>query len=86
MTNENRVLTWTWFVLVSATLLTWAAAESRATAQVAGMVVLIIAAIKVGLVIHRFMEIGRGSQGWEWFFLVWVLGVSGMLMTTSALA
>lgn len=86
MTNENRVLTWTWLVLVSATLLTWAAAESGEAAQVVGMVFLIVAAIKAGLVIHRFMEIGRGCQGWEWFFLVWVLGVSGMLMTTSALA
>jgi heme/copper-type cytochrome/quinol oxidase subunit 4 len=86
VTSENSVLTWAWLVLVSATLLSWAAAERGATAQVAGIVVLIIAAIKVGLVIHRFMEIGRGSQGWEWFFLVWLLGVSGMLVTTSALA
>jgi heme/copper-type cytochrome/quinol oxidase subunit 4 len=86
VTSENSVLTWAWLVLVSATLLSWAAAERGATTQVAGIVVLIIAAIKVGLVIHRFMEIGRGSQGWEWFFLVWLLGVSGMLVTTSALA
>ena len=86
MTSENRVLTSAWLLLVSATLVSWAAAESGATAQGAGMVALIIAAIKVGLVIHRFMEIGRGSQGWEWFFVLWVLGVSGMLVTTSALA
>jgi hypothetical protein len=86
VTTENRVLTWVWLVLVSATLLSWAAAEGGETAQVAGMLVLIVAAIKVGLVIHRFMEIGRGSQGWEWFFLVWLLGVGGMLVTTSALA
>jgi len=86
VTSENRVLTSAWLVLVSATLVSWAAAESGATVQGAGMVALIIAAIKVGLVIHRFMEIGRGSQGWEWFFVLWVLGVSGMLVTTSALA
>jgi heme/copper-type cytochrome/quinol oxidase subunit 4 len=86
VTSENSVLTWAWLVLVSATLLSWAAAEGGETAQVAGMVVLAVAAIKVGLVIHRFMEIGRGSQGWEWFFLVWLLGVGGMLVTTSALA
>jgi hypothetical protein len=86
VTSENSVLTWAWLVLVSATLLSWAAAEGGETAQVAGMVVLTVAAIKVGLVIHRFMEIGRGSQGWEWFFLVWLLGVGGMLVTTSALA
>jgi heme/copper-type cytochrome/quinol oxidase subunit 4 len=86
VTSENSVLTWAWLVLVSATLLSWAAAEGGETAQVAGMVVLTVAAIKVGLVIHRFMEIGRGSQGWEWFFVVWLLGVGGMLVTTSALA
>jgi len=49
-------------------------------------VVLTVAVIKVGLVIHRFMEIGRGSHGWEWFFLVWLLGVGGMLVVTSAVA
>jgi hypothetical protein len=86
MTSETRLLTWTWFLLVSATLLTWVVAESGATAQVAGVVVLTVASAKVGLVIHRFMEIGRGCQGWEWFFVVWLLGVSGMLLTTSALA
>ena len=65
MTGENGVLTWAWLLLVSATLLSWAAAEAGGKAQFAGIVVLIVAAIKVGLVIHRFMEIGRGSQGWE---------------------
>ena len=86
MRTDNRVLTWTWLVLVSATLLSLAATEGGITAQVAGMLVLAVAAIKVGLVIHRFMEIGRGSQGWQWFFLVWLLGVSGALVITSALA
>jgi heme/copper-type cytochrome/quinol oxidase subunit 4 len=86
VTKENRVLTWTWWLLVSATLLSWAAAEAGEPARVAGIVVLVVAAIKVALVIHRFMEIGRGSHGWEWFFLAWLLGVSGMLVTTSALA
>jgi hypothetical protein len=86
VSRENRVLTWTWVVLVSATLLSWAAAEGGEAAPVAGIVVLMVAAIKVGVVIHRFMEIGRGSQGWEWFFLVWLHGIGGMLVTTSALA
>jgi heme/copper-type cytochrome/quinol oxidase subunit 4 len=86
VTSKNSVLTWAWLVLVSATLLSWAAAEGGETARVAGVVVLVVAAIKVGLVIRRFMEIGRGSQGWEWFFLVWLLGVSSMLVITSTLA
>ena len=86
MSTDNRMLGWTWLVLVSATLLSLAAAEGGETAQIAGTLVLAVAAIKVGLVIHRFMEIGRGSQGWQWFFLVWLLGVSGALVITSALA
>jgi hypothetical protein len=86
VTGENGVLTWVWVALVSATLLSWAAAEGGETAQVAGVAVLVVAALKVALVIHRFMEIGRGSQGWEWFFLAWLLGVSGMLVITSLLA
>lgn len=85
MRRENRVLTWTWLALASATLLSWAVREGG-EARVAGIVVLTVAVIKVGLVIHRFMEIGRGSRGWEWFFLVWLLGVGGMLVVTSAVA
>jgi heme/copper-type cytochrome/quinol oxidase subunit 4 len=86
VTRENSVLTWTWLALIAATLVSWTVAEGGEAAHVAGGVVLTVAAIKVGLVIHRFMEIGRGSQGWEWFFLVWLLGVGGMLVVTSALA
>jgi hypothetical protein len=86
VTSENRVLTWVWLVLVSSTLLSFAAAGGGETARIAGMIVLIVAAIKAGLVITRFMEIGRGSQGWEWFFLVWLLAVGGMLVIMSALA
>jgi heme/copper-type cytochrome/quinol oxidase subunit 4 len=86
VTSETGALTWVWLALVSATVLSWAAAEGGEAAQLAGLVVLIVAAIKVGLVIHRFMEIGRGSQGWEWFFAAWLLGVSGMLVITSLLA
>jgi heme/copper-type cytochrome/quinol oxidase subunit 4 len=86
VSSENRVLTRTWLALVSATVLSWAVAEGGETARLAGIVVLTVAVVKVGLVIHRFMEIGRGSQGWEWFFLVWLLGVGGMLLITSALA
>jgi heme/copper-type cytochrome/quinol oxidase subunit 4 len=80
------MLTWVWLVLVSSTLLSFATVGGGATARVAGIVVLMLAAIKVGLVINRFMEIGRGSGGWEWFFLVWLLGVSGTLAITSAVA
>ena len=86
MTRENSVLTWTWLTLIAAALVSWTVAEGGEAAHVAGAVVLMVAAIKVGLVIHRFMEIGRGSQGWEWFFLVWLLGVGGMLVVTSTLA
>jgi hypothetical protein len=86
VTGENRVLTWTWLLLVAATLVSLGATEGGEAARVAGMAVLVVAAIKTGLVINRFMEIGRGSQGWEYFFLVWLLAVGGMLVTTSALA
>jgi hypothetical protein len=86
VTSENRVLTWVWLALVSSTLLSFVTAGGGEAARLAGIAVLIVAAIKVGLVINRFMEIGRGSQGWEWFFLAWLLGVSAMLVITSALA
>jgi hypothetical protein len=86
VTSENRVLTWVWLVLVSSTLLSFAAAGGGEAARIAGIVVLLVAAVKAGLVINRFMEIGRGSQGWEWFFLVWLLAVGGMLVISSALA
>ena len=86
MTSENRVLTWVWLILVVSTLLSFAAAGGGETARIAGIVVLIVAAAKAGLVINRFMEIGRGSQGWEWFFLVWLTAVGGAVVVSSALA
>jgi len=86
VTTDNSVLSWTWVALVSATFVSWTVAEGGAIARVAGVLVLVVAAIKAGLVVHRFMEIGRGSQGWEWFFLVWLTAVTAMLVTTSLLA
>jgi hypothetical protein len=86
MRSENRALTWVWLVLAASTLLSFVTAGGGTAARVAGVVVLIVAALKVALVINRFMEIGRGSQGWEWFFLVWLVAVSGALVATSALA
>jgi hypothetical protein len=86
MRSETRVLTWTWLALVTATILSWATFEGGELAKVAGAVVLAVAAVKAALVIHRFMEIGRGSHGWEWFFLVWLSAVGGMLVITSVIA
>ncbi len=86
MNRENRVLTWVWLVLVASTLLSFAASGGGETARIAGIVVLVVAAVKAGLVINRFMEVGRGSQGWEWFFLVWLTAVGGAVVVTSALA
>lgn len=86
MRSENRALTWTWLALVSATLLSWTAAGGGDPARLAGVVVLLVAVVKAGLVINRYMEIGRGSEGWEWFFLAWLLVVGGMLVVTSVLA
>jgi len=86
MRHESRMLTGVWLVLVASTLLSFVTAAGGPAARFASVVVLIVAAVKVGLVINRFMEIGRGCQGWEWFFVVWLSAVSGMLVITSALA
>jgi hypothetical protein len=86
VTTDNGVLTRTWLGLISATFVSWAVAEGSELARLVGVLVLIVAGIKAGLVIRHFMEIGRGSQGWEWFFLVWLLAVSAMLVVTSLLA
>jgi hypothetical protein len=39
MTSENRVLTWVWLLLVSSTLLSFAAAGGGEAARIAGIVV-----------------------------------------------
>jgi hypothetical protein len=85
VSGKNRLLVRVWVALVSATVLSWAIAKGGPSAHVVGVGVLCVAAVKAGLVIHHYMEIGRGSRGWEWFFLVWVLGVTGALVTTSVL-
>jgi hypothetical protein len=86
VTGKNRLLVRVWAALASATVLSWATADGGPPAKAAGVVVLSVAAFKARLVIHHYMEIGRGSRGWEWFFVVWVLGVTGSLVATSVLA
>jgi hypothetical protein len=69
-----------------ATLASWAAAERAETAGVAGGVVFSVATIKVGVVIHRFMKVGRGSHEWERFLSRGCSALAGVLVITSTLA
>ncbi len=75
-----------WVALVSATLLSWVAAEAGETAQLAAVAVLVIAAAKVGLVVRHFMDVGRGSGSWGYFFTSWVVAVTGVMVVSYVLA
>jgi len=75
-----------WVALVWATLLSWVAAESGETALLAAVAVLVVAAAKVGLVLRHFMEVGRGSGAWRYFFTSWVIAVTGVMLVGYVLA
>jgi heme/copper-type cytochrome/quinol oxidase subunit 4 len=83
---HNAVLTRVWVALVSATLLSWVAAEAGEIALLAAVAVLVIAATKVGLVLRYFMEVGRGSGTWGYFFTIWVAAVTGAILVSYWLA
>jgi len=74
-----------WLVLVSATLLSWRRRRAARRRKIRRHARARSAAIKVGLVITLHGDRPR-VQGWQWFFLVWLFGVSGALVITSALA
>ncbi len=68
-----------WGILVAATLLTFWAAGHFGTLATAIAVSMALAAVKVLIVLYRFMELARVGLPLRLFFIVWTIGCATMI-------
>ena len=80
MLGPRVVLVVVWLVLITATLLSVVVAEGGQTGRLTAVALVGIAAAKAALVVRYFMEVGRGSGNWAYFFAVWVSAVACILL------
>ena len=69
-----------WIILVAATLLLFALAESADASKTTIAVVIAIAAFKVRMVFLHFMELRTGAMPWRAIAEVWLLAVTGLII------
>jgi len=69
----------TWIVLIAATLGSFAAAELLPQRSVAVAAILLVAAFKVRLIVHHYMDLGSAPFSWRTTFDVWILGCAIMI-------
>lgn len=79
MTPLTGRLSAAWGLLVGATLLTFWAAGHFGTLATAIGVSMALAAVKVLVVLHRFMELGRTALPFRLFFYFWTIGCAAMI-------
>lgn len=80
MLEHRVVLVMVWLVLIVATVLSVVLAEGGQTGRLTTVALIGIAAVKAALVVRYFMEVGRGSGNWAYFFAVWVSAVACILL------
>ena len=74
-------ITRAWLVLVAATLVVLIVAENHAPARLATIAIMLIAAFKLRLVFLYFMELASGVRPWRMFAEVWMLVVTGGIVS-----
>lgn len=82
----RQPVTIVWALLVAATLTVYALAESAAGGRYATLAIVFIAAFKIRLVFHWFMELRSGAMPWRlvadcWIGLVTLIIAAGVLLT-----
>jgi predicted alpha/beta hydrolase family esterase len=70
----------TWLVLVAATLGSFATAELLSQRAVAVAIILLVAAFKVRLILHRFMDLRSAPFSWRATFDVWTAACTAMIV------
>ena len=77
----HLAITRAWLVLVAATLVVFTLAENDAPARIATIAIMLIAAFKLRLVFVYFMELTSGVRPWRMFAEVWMLVVTGGIVS-----
>ncbi|MCU1649604.1 MAG: hypothetical protein QOK26_1003 [Pseudonocardiales bacterium] len=81
MTLLRNPATIVWLVLVLATSAsTWLLSKDAFSPVVGTIGVFLIAAVKIRLVIMRFMEINHAPRPWRIYFEAWVVGATALIL------
>lgn len=78
--------TFTWIILIAATLGSFAVAEFLPHRQAAVAAILLVAAIKVRLILHQFMDLKGAPFSWRATFDVWTAGCAAMIVGVTCYA
>jgi Prokaryotic Cytochrome C oxidase subunit IV len=65
-----------WFILVSATLISWTVTENTSAARLGSTAVILIAAFKINMVIAHFMELKWQPRPFRFVLSCWIALVS----------
>ncbi|MDB5976512.1 MAG: hypothetical protein JWR07_3272 [Nevskia sp.] len=69
----------TWIMLIAATLGSFASAEFLSQRSVSVAAILLVAAFKVRLILHQFMDLRSAPFSWRATFDVWLAGCAVMI-------
>jgi heme/copper-type cytochrome/quinol oxidase subunit 4 len=78
--NHTYGLVLSWAALVGLTLLSWWFSEHGMAPTVAVTLILVLTFVKVFMVGHSFMEIGRGPRLMRALFVAWCVGTCAVLV------
>lgn len=79
MRAAGRALTLVWTTLVVATLLAGWLAETHRGIPWAALLIVLIAAAKIQLIMHHFMELDSAPLRWRMAMGAWLLAASGVV-------
>ena len=81
MTSKVKSVMTVWLVLMLSTAAsTWWFSQPMFAPKLGTLVVMVIAAIKVGLVMSHFMELRGAPRPWQIAGVIWVIAATGTVM------
>ena len=72
-----------WVALMAATCISGWLAETERGIHWATVAILLIASVKIGLIMHEFMELKTAPLPWRLAMGTWLLTVTGIVLTAA---
>jgi heme/copper-type cytochrome/quinol oxidase subunit 4 len=81
MTLSSSTVTKVWLALVVVTVTTtWVLSENGIPAELAVIAIMLLAAVKVGLIMWHFMDLREAPVAWQAAFGTWIVVVTGIVL------
>lgn len=86
LNHITRRATLVWLLLVSATCITGWLAETERGRRWATISIVLIASVKIWLIMREFMELKSAPIAWRVILIVWLAGVTAIVLSNYWLA